>query len=197
MRVLNLRFGLLDVACGTLTRRGTFVVVLAAAMMSGQRAHAQPGTVLSHQKISATEGGFTGILDIGDAFGRSAASLGDLDGDGVGDMATQSGCPNRGCRVATALVPGPVRLPSPVVHLRDSPILRCVRDRLWSHTLGRRPNWHRDVKPVSARRSTGADLYGATRPRTECYGTGFAPPGASFPRRPYGSDLSPEAVRLN
>ena len=45
------------------------------------------GTVKSHQKISDTEGGFTGILDDGDLFGSSAASLGDLDGDGVGDLA--------------------------------------------------------------------------------------------------------------
>ncbi|MEE8155000.1 MAG: integrin alpha [Phycisphaerales bacterium] len=45
------------------------------------------GTVLSHQKISDTEGGFTGILDNDDWFGWSAAGLGDLDGDGVGDLA--------------------------------------------------------------------------------------------------------------
>ncbi len=45
------------------------------------------GTVKSHQKISDTEGGFTGILDDDDRFGRSVASLGDIDGDGVGDMA--------------------------------------------------------------------------------------------------------------
>ena len=50
-------------------------------------AHAQPGMVLSHQKISDTEGGFTGILDNFDWFGVSVASLGDLDGDGVGDIA--------------------------------------------------------------------------------------------------------------
>ena len=62
-------------------------VVALAAVMSGQRALAQPGTVLSHQKISDTEGGFTGILDNGDLFGLSVASLGDLDGDGVGDLA--------------------------------------------------------------------------------------------------------------
>ncbi len=46
---------------------------------------AKPGGVLSHQKISATEGGFTGTLEFGDAFGWSVASLGDL--DGVGDLA--------------------------------------------------------------------------------------------------------------
>ena len=45
------------------------------------------GTVKSHQKISDTQGGFTGILDGNDKFGQSVASLGDLDGDGVGDLA--------------------------------------------------------------------------------------------------------------
>ncbi|MCH8343510.1 MAG: FG-GAP repeat protein [Planctomycetes bacterium] len=45
------------------------------------------GTVKSHQKISDTEGGFTGTLDDFDEFGRSVASLGDLDGDGVADLA--------------------------------------------------------------------------------------------------------------
>ncbi len=50
-------------------------------------AAAQPGWVLSHQKISDTEGGFTGILDDDDHFGHSVVALGDLDGDGVGDLA--------------------------------------------------------------------------------------------------------------
>jgi hypothetical protein len=45
------------------------------------------GTVKAHQKISDTEGGFTGTLDNGDHFGNRAASLGDLDGDGVTDLA--------------------------------------------------------------------------------------------------------------
>ena len=45
------------------------------------------GTVKSHQKISDHEGGFTGILDDVDRFGISVASLGDLDGDGVIDLA--------------------------------------------------------------------------------------------------------------
>jgi hypothetical protein len=45
------------------------------------------GTVKSHQKISDTQGGFTGVLDDNDRFARSVASLGDLDGDGVTDMA--------------------------------------------------------------------------------------------------------------
>ena len=62
-------------------------VVVLAMVMSGQHAQAQPGLVLSHQKISDTVGGFTGTLDNGDFFGRGVASLGDLDGDGVGDLA--------------------------------------------------------------------------------------------------------------
>jgi hypothetical protein len=45
------------------------------------------GTVKSHQKISDTEGGFTGVLDNDDTFGNSVALLGDLDGDGMGDLA--------------------------------------------------------------------------------------------------------------
>ena len=54
---------------------------------------ARPG--LSHQKISETEGSFAGTLDDQDLFGTSLASLGDLDGDGVGDL-TVGG--NRGRR---------------------------------------------------------------------------------------------------
>ena len=45
------------------------------------------GSVLSHTKISDTAGGFTGSLDDGDRFGRKVAALGDLDGDGVPDLA--------------------------------------------------------------------------------------------------------------
>ncbi|MCA9111954.1 MAG: FG-GAP repeat protein, partial [Planctomycetaceae bacterium] len=45
------------------------------------------GTVKSHQKISDTEGGFTATLDDADFFGHAVASVGDLDGDGVTDLA--------------------------------------------------------------------------------------------------------------
>ncbi len=44
------------------------------------------GTVKSHQKISATEGNLTGILDDYDYFGNSVSGLGDLDSDGVADI---------------------------------------------------------------------------------------------------------------
>ncbi|MHC4610837.1 MAG: integrin alpha, partial [Planctomycetota bacterium] len=47
----------------------------------------EDGTVKSHQKISNTEGGFAGDLDNGDTFGDSIASVGDLDGDGIDDIA--------------------------------------------------------------------------------------------------------------
>jgi len=45
------------------------------------------GTVESHQKISDTSGGFAGVLDDFDGFGRSVAGIGDLDGDGTPDQA--------------------------------------------------------------------------------------------------------------
>jgi len=45
------------------------------------------GTVKSHQKISDTEGGFTGAIDDSDRFGGSLAAIGDLDSDGVTDIA--------------------------------------------------------------------------------------------------------------
>ena len=45
------------------------------------------GTVRSQQKISSTAGGFTGKLNNFDYFGTAVSSLGDLDGDGVLDIA--------------------------------------------------------------------------------------------------------------
>ena len=43
--------------------------------------------VRSHQKISSTQGGFGSGLDDHDDFGRSVADIGDLNGDGVTDLA--------------------------------------------------------------------------------------------------------------
>ena len=45
------------------------------------------GMVKGYQKISSLEGNFTGELDDRDEFGRALAPLGDLDGDGVFDLA--------------------------------------------------------------------------------------------------------------
>jgi hypothetical protein len=56
------------------------------------------GTVKSHQKISSTEGGFAGALDDADLFGSSVASLGDLDSDGVGELAVGAYWDNDGGR---------------------------------------------------------------------------------------------------
>ena len=71
-------------------------LLLAAPALAQERAHALRGgdpptlpedLVVAQQKISDTAGGFTGGLDGFDNFGTSAASLGDLDGDGVPDLA--------------------------------------------------------------------------------------------------------------
>ncbi len=45
------------------------------------------GTVAAEQKISSLAGGFTGVLDDYDYFGASVAGIGDLDKDGVLDLA--------------------------------------------------------------------------------------------------------------
>ena len=47
----------------------------------------QDGTVKAQQKISSIEGGFTGSLDGGEFFGGSLGTVGDLDGDGVVELA--------------------------------------------------------------------------------------------------------------
>ncbi len=44
------------------------------------------GTVKGEQKISDTQGGLVATLSDGDKFGVSVAGLGDIDGDGVGDL---------------------------------------------------------------------------------------------------------------
>jgi hypothetical protein len=69
---------------------GRFAVATAALAAATATALASPGEVLSHQKISSTEGGFGGILDGGDQFGTSVVSLDDVDGDGIRDLAVGS-----------------------------------------------------------------------------------------------------------
>ncbi len=59
-------------------------------LAAGTRAQQLPGEVLQSLKISATSGGFTGPLASGDGFGGACCSLGDLDGDGVTDIAVGS-----------------------------------------------------------------------------------------------------------
>ena len=43
--------------------------------------------VESHQRISDSQGGFLGTLDNEDLFGRSVCNIGDLNGDGITDIA--------------------------------------------------------------------------------------------------------------
>ncbi len=54
------------------------------------------GTVKAEQKISDTAGGFGGVLDNSDFFGSGLASLGDLDGDGITDLAVGAGSDDDG-----------------------------------------------------------------------------------------------------
>jgi len=61
-------------------------LVLGLLLYSTQVFAAGTGNVSSFQKISDIEGGFTGELNDSDLFGRSIASLGDLDGDGITDI---------------------------------------------------------------------------------------------------------------
>ena len=61
------------------------------------------GTVKSNQKISDTEGNFTGTLDEYDSFGSSVSSIGDLDGDGTTDLAVGAMCDSDGITGAGAL----------------------------------------------------------------------------------------------
>ncbi len=56
-----------------------------------------PGTVRTHVRISATSNtGFTGLLKAGDHFGSGVALLGDVNGDGVGDLAVGASGMNGG-----------------------------------------------------------------------------------------------------
>jgi hypothetical protein len=48
------------------------------------------GTVKAQTEIAENFGGFTGVLHDYDLFGHGVASIGDLDGDGVGDLAVAS-----------------------------------------------------------------------------------------------------------
>jgi FG-GAP repeat len=55
------------------------------------------GTVSAEQKIGLNSGGFAGLLEQGDQFGVSVTSIGDLDSDGVPDLAVGAIGDDDGC----------------------------------------------------------------------------------------------------
>ncbi|MCA9108490.1 MAG: FG-GAP repeat protein [Planctomycetaceae bacterium] len=61
------------------------------------------GTVKSYQKISSTEGNFTATLDDSDFFGAAVSNLGDLDGDGIADLAVGAWGDDDGSSLAGAV----------------------------------------------------------------------------------------------
>lgn len=66
---------------------GGVALLLSGGAFGGPPECPEAGQVLSHLKISDLEGGFSGILDNSDRFGIGAAAVGDIDNDGVEDMA--------------------------------------------------------------------------------------------------------------
>ena len=77
--------GILDLAIGATGDRGLGGSERGALWILFMNSN---GTVRSHQRIAEGSGGFGGALDDLDRLGTSAVNLGDLDGDGVVDLAT-------------------------------------------------------------------------------------------------------------
>ncbi len=63
------------------------LLVVASAWVGSVALAQDVGTVLREQKIASGWGNFTGVLDNDDHFGSALAAPGDVDGDGVGDLA--------------------------------------------------------------------------------------------------------------
>ena len=64
-----------------------FDLFLSCALGAGLLAGAATAQVVSHVKIAEGQGGFTGDLTPGDEFGSAVTWIGDVDGDGVEDLA--------------------------------------------------------------------------------------------------------------
>jgi hypothetical protein len=76
------------------------VALMLGVFVLATSASAQVGSVIRRQPIGPGVGGFTGTLG-DDSFGAAVASLGDLNGDGVADLAVgapddDDGGPSRG-----------------------------------------------------------------------------------------------------
>ncbi len=63
------------------------VLILSTLFMLVSAIQVSADFPIGYQKISDTEGGFTAILDDGDRFGATLTEIGDLDGDGIPDLA--------------------------------------------------------------------------------------------------------------
>ncbi len=91
--------GILDVVVGAIgdsgggTNRGAVYILLLNA----------DGTVKAEQKISNTTGGLSPVLLDDDSFGSAVANLGDLDGDGITDIAVGAGGDDDGGNVRGAV----------------------------------------------------------------------------------------------
>ena len=68
----------------------TFSLAFCLLFFPNDALFGQTGTLLSHQKVSDIEGGFTGTLANSDRFGIDVSPIGDLDGDGVTDLVVGS-----------------------------------------------------------------------------------------------------------
>ena len=71
-----------------MSSRPLWYLALAGALSLPSQAQLTPGSLKTFQKISRTQGGDTPLLDVNDQLGRSVTVLGDLDGNGVIDLAS-------------------------------------------------------------------------------------------------------------
>jgi len=65
---------------------GAWLAILASVAASSVL-HGQTDIIRREQKISENEGNFDGDLDLSDSFAWSLASIGDLDNDGIAELA--------------------------------------------------------------------------------------------------------------
>ncbi|MFN0138374.1 MAG: integrin alpha, partial [Phycisphaerae bacterium] len=72
---------------GAKMKLANLILVCGALLIAVPLASAQPGWVLFTQKLSSTEGGFSCPLRTNDYWATSIAGIGDLDRDGIEDIA--------------------------------------------------------------------------------------------------------------